>query len=65
VTLSGVQADTLAGSVLPDTNGSVQASASAVVVDRHGQVHAGPLIRGHNPVAVTFELLIIEEDEYQ
>ncbi len=56
---------TLPGSVLPDANASGQASASAVVVDRRGQVHAGPLIRGHNPVAVTFELLIIEEDEHQ
>src|SRR4029079_7339530 len=40
---------TLAGSFLPGANGSVQASTSAVVVDRHDQVYAGPLIRGHDP----------------
>jgi hypothetical protein len=27
--------------------------------------HAGPLIRGRDPIAVTFEIFIIEEDERQ
>lgn len=51
----------LAGSVRPDTTGSLRADISAVMVDRHGQVEAGPLVRSLNPVAVTFELLIIDE----
>lgn len=36
---------------------------SAIVVDRHGEVHAGVLVPGRNPVAITFELLIFEDDE--
>jgi len=36
---------------------------SAIVVDRHGDVHAGVLVPGRNPVAITFELLIFEDDE--
>ncbi|MGH3434879.1 MAG: PCC domain-containing protein [Sciscionella sp.] len=34
---------------------------STILVDRHGVVHAGRLVSGHNLVAVTFELFIAEE----
>jgi predicted DNA-binding protein with PD1-like motif len=36
---------------------------SAIVVDRHGEVQRGVLVPGRNPVAITFELLIFEDDE--
>lgn len=46
-------------------NGVVDADAgtaqlTAILVDRHGQLHAGPLTRGANPAAVTFELVLQE-----
>jgi len=49
------------GTVAPDRDGILTGMLSGILVDRHGAVHAGPLVRGHNPVAVTCELLIIEE----
>jgi predicted DNA-binding protein with PD1-like motif len=51
---------TIAGRVRPDT---ADVELSAIVVDRHGDVHAGVLVPGRNPVAITFELLIFEDDE--
>jgi len=37
---------------------------STILVDRHGAVHAGRLIRGRNLVAVTFELFIVEDKPF-
>lgn len=42
-------------------DGTFAGELSAVLVDRHGAVHAGRLARGRNLVAVTFELLVTEE----
>ncbi|MEQ3553714.1 DUF296 domain-containing protein [Pseudonocardia nematodicida] len=39
-----------------------EARLSAVLVDRHGAVHAGALVPGANPVAVTAEVLIVGEE---
>ncbi|MFD7008458.1 PCC domain-containing protein [Rhodococcus jostii] len=55
----------ITGTVAPDREGILTGTLSGILVDRHGEVHAGPLVRGHNPVAVTFELLIIEERKNQ
>lgn len=33
---------------------------AGTVVDLHGNVHHGTLLRGENPVAVTFELYVEE-----
>ncbi|WP_326731670.1 PCC domain-containing protein [Streptomyces phaeochromogenes] len=40
---------------------TVDGELATILVDRHGQVHAGQLVRGHNIVAITFELFITEE----
>lgn len=61
----GTEVISINGTVAPDTDGNLQGTLSGIVVDRHGDVHAGSLVRGHNPVAVTFELLIIEERKNQ
>ncbi|WP_169914617.1 PCC domain-containing protein [Rhodococcoides yunnanense] len=54
---------TIQGSMASDANGAVHGDLSAILVDLRGDVHAGLLIRGRNPVAVTFELLVIEDRE--
>jgi predicted DNA-binding protein with PD1-like motif len=50
---------TIAGHVRGDV---ADLELSAMVVDRHGEVQRGVLVPGRNPVAITFELLIFEDD---
>lgn len=50
----------LSGTMTMTSEGTVEHHLSAVVIDRHGTVHAGELIGGENIVAVTFELLVEE-----
>ncbi len=52
---------TIQGSIVSDANGAPRGTLSGILVDLRGEVHAGSLLRGRNPVAVTFELLIIED----
>lgn len=40
--------------------GRVSADLSAGLVDRHAVVHTGGLVPGHNPVAMTYELVLTE-----
>ncbi|WP_394160364.1 PCC domain-containing protein [Galactobacter valiniphilus] len=42
----------------PGAAGALRADLAATLVDKHGRVHAGRLLRGLNPVAVTFELTL-------
>ncbi|MEU3274901.1 DUF296 domain-containing protein [Saccharomonospora sp. NPDC006951] len=53
----GTEVVSVAGTVSRDG----RAALSAILVDRHGVVHAGRLLRGHNLVAVTFELLLTRD----
>ncbi|ASR39399.1 hypothetical protein BAY61_17785 [Prauserella marina] len=57
----GTEVVAVAGKVRPG-HAAGEAALSAILVDRHGVVHAGRLLRGHNLVAVTFELLLIRDD---
>ena len=41
-------------------DGTVVAELSAHLVDRHGAVHSGQLVRGENSVALTYELVLTE-----
>jgi predicted DNA-binding protein with PD1-like motif len=51
---------TIAGRVRGD---AADLELSAIVVDRHGEVQRGVLVPDRNPVAITFELLVFEDDE--
>ncbi len=53
----GTEVTSLTGHV-STTNGIAETHLTCTLVDRHGQIHAGELIPGMNPVAVTFELVI-------
>lgn len=44
--------------------GRMTADLEAGLVDRHGQVHTGGLVRGVNPVAMTYELALVEAAPY-
>ena len=50
----------LAGEVRAQSDGSLQASLTGVVVDADGLVYGGPLVPGTNPVCVTFEVTLEE-----
>ncbi|MEV8056460.1 DUF296 domain-containing protein [Streptomyces antimycoticus] len=41
-------------------DGRMRAHLQAHLVDRHGIVHSGRLVPGHNPVAMTYELMLTE-----
>lgn len=43
-------------------DGRVVADLSAHLVDRHGVVHSGRMVPGHNPVGMTYELVLSEAD---
>jgi predicted DNA-binding protein with PD1-like motif len=48
----------LAGIVSPDASGEPRAQIDMAVVDMRGEVHQGRLVRGENPVCITFELVL-------
>lgn len=52
----------LIGRARTDSRGDHQVTLSCTLVDRHGVIHSGMLAEGENPVAVTFELYV-EEDQ--
>ncbi len=43
-------------------NGTIRSMLDIAIVDIHGQVFEGEIVRGRNNVCVTFELLIVEND---
>jgi predicted DNA-binding protein with PD1-like motif len=51
----------LSGTVSPDAAGTPCARIDMAVVDMQGEVHQGTLVRGQNPVCITFELVLEEE----
>ncbi|OPX06392.1 DUF296 domain-containing protein [Gordonia sp. i37] len=53
----------LDGSVRRDPDGVVQADLTCAVTAIDGMVYTGSLIKGHNPVALTFELALTEPTE--
>ncbi|MBF4458902.1 MULTISPECIES: PCC domain-containing protein [unclassified Pseudoclavibacter] len=53
----GTEVVALVGSVEPTAVGP-RARLSCTMVDLHGELHAGELVRGSNAVAVTFELIL-------
>lgn len=53
----GTEVVALIGSVEPTPDGP-RARLSCTLVDLHGELHAGELVRGSNAVAVTFELIL-------
>ena len=48
----------LSGTVSPDAAGTPRALIDMAVVDMRGEVHQGRLLRGENPVCITFELVL-------
>ncbi len=56
----GTEVATLVGHLTTDSAGNVDLTLTCTLVDKFGQVHAGTLVPGENPVAVTYELLIQE-----
>jgi predicted DNA-binding protein with PD1-like motif len=51
----------LIGRARTDSSGDHHVTLSCTLVDRHGVIHSGVLAEGENPVAVTFELYVEEE----
>lgn len=56
----GTEVATLVGHLTTDAAGTTDLTITCTLVDKFGQVHAGTLVPGENPVAVTYELLIQE-----
>ncbi len=56
----GTEVATLVGLLTTNPAGEPEVTITCTLVDKYGQVHAGTLVPGENPVAVTFELLIQE-----
>jgi hypothetical protein len=56
----GSESMVLSGSVNSETNGEPVARLTIAFVGLDGRVHRGTLVRGQNPVAVTFELILQE-----
>lgn len=56
----GTEVATLVGLLTTNPAGEPEVTITCTLVDKYGQVHAGTLVAGENPVAVTFELLIQE-----
>ncbi|ELB92063.1 hypothetical protein Rwratislav_16075 [Rhodococcus wratislaviensis IFP 2016] len=50
----------LDGSITRDSDGRARAELSCAAVAIDGNVYTGSLVRGHNPVAMTFELALSE-----
>ena len=48
------------GAIAPDAAGEPRAEVSVALADMRGRVHEGRLLRGLNPVCITFELLLEE-----
>jgi predicted DNA-binding protein with PD1-like motif len=48
------------GGIAPDATGELRAEVSVALADMRGRVHEGRLLRGRNPVCITFELLLEE-----
>ena len=48
----------LSGAVSPDAAGTPRALIDMAVVDMRGEVRRGRLLRGENPVCITFELIL-------
>lgn len=53
----GTEVVSLSGHATRTTEGH-DVTLSCTLVDRHGVVHAGELVAGENPVAITFELVL-------
>lgn len=58
----GTEVATLVGHLTTDDAGNVDLTITCTLVDKFGQIQAGTLVPGENPVAVTYELLIHELD---
>jgi predicted DNA-binding protein with PD1-like motif len=58
----GTEVATLVGHLTTDSDGNANITITCTLVDKFGQVHAGTLVPGENPVAITYELLIQEID---
>jgi len=56
----GTEVATLVGHVTTNADGTFKTEISCTLVDKHGQVHAGQLVPGENPVAVTYDLFVEE-----
>jgi predicted DNA-binding protein with PD1-like motif len=56
----GTEVATLVGHLTTDAAGTADLTITCTLVDKFGQVHAGTLVDGENPVAVTYELLLQE-----
>lgn len=50
----------LEGRVAPDAQGEPRARLEIALVDADGAIHQGRLVRGRNPVCITFELVLEE-----
>ena len=50
----------VAGRVEPDGDGTPRARLDIALADTSGRIHAGRLVRGSNPVCITFELMLEE-----
>ena len=50
----------LDGSIRRDSSGSVRAELTCAAAAVDGNIYSGALVRGHNPVAMTFELAMSE-----
>jgi len=48
------------GGLAPDAAGAPRGALAVALADMRGQVHEGWLLRGRNPVCITFELLLEE-----
>ena len=48
------------GAIAPDSGGELRGSLQVTLVDTQGKLHHGRLVRGRNPVCITFELAIEE-----
>ena len=59
----GTEVIALIGHVSDLSAADPEVRLSCTMVDRHGVVHAGELIAGANPVAVTFELVLQEMNQ--
>ncbi len=48
------------GGIAPDAAGAPRGELAVALVDMRGRLHEGRLLRGRNPVCITFELLLEE-----
>ncbi len=52
----------LDGAITRDSDGRARAELSCAAVAIDGNVYTGSVVRGHNPIAMTFELALSEPD---